>query len=101
VFTCSLTPYLVGGDNGNEQIFLQSGDAAAFNLSLLTSDVFAVVAAKFLFGEQLSRLYFLGFSLIVAGLVVYHRAPAPTTDLDDTLEAKEQTHLPLLGSSVQ
>lgn len=63
---------------------------------MLTSDFFAVVAAKYLFGEQLSQLYFLGFTLIVAGIVIYHRSPAPTTDLDDALEAKEQTHLPLL-----
>lgn len=77
-------------------IFLKSGDAAAFNLALLTSDFFAVVAAKYLFDEQLSQLYFLGFTLIVVGIIIYHRSPVPTTDLDDALEAKEQTNMPLL-----
>lgn len=61
------------------QIFLTTGDAAVFNLSLLTSDFFAVVAARYLFSEQLSGLYFVGFSLIIAGVSVYNRSAPPTT----------------------
>ncbi|KAF4320288.1 hypothetical protein JM18_005056 [Phytophthora kernoviae] len=60
-------------------IFLTTGDAAVFNLSLLTSDFFAVVAAKYLFDEELSNLYFVGFSLIIAGVYVYNRSAPPTT----------------------
>ncbi|KAL3669631.1 hypothetical protein V7S43_005016 [Phytophthora oleae] len=60
-------------------IFLTTGDAAVFNLSLLTSDFFAVVAAKYLFNEELSSLYFVGFSFIIAGVWVYNRSPPPTT----------------------
>lgn len=77
---------------------MKSGDAAAFNLSLLTSDFFAVVAAKYLFGEELSELYFAGFTLIIAGIVVYHRSPMPTTELDEVLEEKEQTQVHLLAA---
>jgi hypothetical protein len=64
---------------GCSQIFLTTGDAAVFNLSLLTSDFFAVVAAKYLFSEQLSSLYFVGFSLIIVGVSVYNRSAPPTT----------------------
>ncbi|RLN98337.1 hypothetical protein BBJ28_00010759 [Nothophytophthora sp. Chile5] len=60
-------------------IFLTTGDAAVFNLSLLTSDFFAVVAAKYLFNEELSSLYFVGFSLIIGGVSVYNRSAPPTT----------------------
>ncbi|KAG3120858.1 hypothetical protein PI124_g835 [Phytophthora idaei] len=60
-------------------IFLTTGDAAVFNLSLLTSDFFAVVAAKYLFNEELSSLYFVGFSFIIVGVSVYNRSAPPTT----------------------
>lgn len=60
-------------------IFLTTGDAAVFNLSLLTSDFFAVVAAKYLFNEELSSLYFVGFSLVIVGVSVYNRSEPPTT----------------------
>ncbi|RLN82515.1 hypothetical protein BBJ28_00020073 [Nothophytophthora sp. Chile5] len=69
--------YLVKKEN--RRIFLTTGDAAVFNLSLLTSDFFAVVAAKYLFNEELSSLYFVGFSLIIAGVSVYNRSAPPTT----------------------
>jgi solute carrier family 35 protein F1/2 len=55
--------------------FLQSCDSTLFNLSLLGSDVWAVVAAYALFGASLSPLYFVAAALIVAGLVVYNRVP--------------------------
>ncbi|KAH7474088.1 hypothetical protein PRIC1_014401 [Phytophthora ramorum] len=65
-------------------IFLTTGDAAVFNLSLLTSDFFAVVAAKFLFNEDLTGLYFIGFSLIIVGVSVYNRStPSTCTDIQD------------------
>ncbi|KAG7380512.1 hypothetical protein PHYPSEUDO_007070 [Phytophthora pseudosyringae] len=60
-------------------IFLTTGDAAVFNLSLLTSDFFAVVAAKYLFHEELSSLYFLGFSFIIVGVSVYNQSAPPST----------------------
>jgi solute carrier family 35 protein F1/2 len=81
------------------QVFLKDGDAAVFNLSLLTSDFFAVVAAKYLFNEELSWLYFVGFSMIIAGLLIYNRSDAPTSDLDDKLEAQQGTTIQLLASA--
>ncbi|CEG44727.1 solute carrier family 35 member f2 [Plasmopara halstedii] len=60
-------------------IFLTTGDAAVFNLSLLTSDFFAVVAAKYLFDEELSGLYFVGFVFIFIGVIIYNRSTSPIT----------------------
>ena len=56
---------------------LCSCDATLFNLSLLTSDAWAVGAALLLFGTPLRPLYWPALACIVAGLVVYNRAPPP------------------------
>lgn len=59
----------------NTTIFLQSNDAILFNLSLLTSDVYAVIFTYFYEGYLVSWLYFIAFSLVIIvinliGLVV-------------------------------
>ncbi|KAF1329748.1 Drug/metabolite transporter, partial [Globisporangium splendens] len=99
IYACSNVgqEYLV--KKKDRQVFLKDGDAAVFNLSLLTSDFFAVVAAKYLFNEELSWLYFVGFSMIIAGLLIYNRSDAPTSDLDDKLEARQGTTIQLLASA--
>eukprot|EP00164_Ancoracysta_twista_P002301 GFYU01003044.1.p1 GENE.GFYU01003044.1~~GFYU01003044.1.p1 ORF type:complete len:410 (+),score=59.27 GFYU01003044.1:161-1390(+) len=54
-------------------------DAAVLNLSLLTSDVWAVLFGLFLFGDQLSWLYFLAFAIIIGGVTLYNqRSPIVT-----------------------
>ncbi|OQR90158.1 Drug/Metabolite Transporter (DMT) Superfamily [Thraustotheca clavata] len=59
-------------------VMLREGDAAIFNMSLLTSDFFGVVAGVCLFHQTLSMLYIAGFFFIISGLIVYSRAPPPT-----------------------
>ncbi|OQR94995.1 Drug/Metabolite Transporter (DMT) Superfamily [Achlya hypogyna] len=59
-------------------VMLREGDAAIFNMSLLTSDFFGVVAGVYLFQQSLSLLYCAGFAFIISGLIVYSRAPPPT-----------------------
>jgi solute carrier family 35 protein F1/2 len=61
----------------NTTAFLQHGDAVLFNLSLLTSDVYAVVFTYFFSGYLVSWLYFVAFALVIVGLVLYHSQPAP------------------------
>jgi solute carrier family 35 protein F1/2 len=58
--------------------FLVDADAALFNLSLLTADVYAVVFAYFVQGNLVSVLYAPAFGCTMAGIFVYHRAPKPT-----------------------
>jgi solute carrier family 35 protein F1/2 len=73
------------------QIILREGDAAIFNMSLLTSDFFGVLAGFYLFHESLSLLYFIGFLFIIAGLVVYSQAPTPTACAIEDLNADNAT----------
>jgi solute carrier family 35, member F1/2 len=54
--------------------FLKTSDAALFNLSLLTSDVYAVIFAFFMYGDSVHWLYYVAFSLTASGLVVYSTA---------------------------
>ena len=61
----------------NTSFFLQVGDSTFFNLSLLTSDVYAVIFAYYFFGDIVPWLYFLGFGLVVGGLYMYYSCPKP------------------------
>lgn len=58
--------------------FLKGGDAAMFNISLLTSDIYALVFAIFVEHATLNWLYFAAFVLIFLGIVLYHSQPIPT-----------------------
>ena len=61
----------------NTSSFLEYGDATVFNLSLLTSDVYAVIFTFFFNGYLVNWLYFVAFGLVIAGLVLYHREATP------------------------
>lgn len=63
------------------QLFLQRADSTLFNLSLLTSDVWAVLIGVALFARWPHPLYFLALPLIVGGIALYHRAPSATAAL--------------------
>ncbi|KAM3572172.1 hypothetical protein VYU27_005799 [Nannochloropsis oceanica] len=53
-------------------IFLREADATLFNLSLLTSDVYAVLYRYFAQHQPISWLYGLGFLFTLGGLGLYH-----------------------------
>lgn len=55
-------------------IFLRHYDATLLNISMLSSDVFAVIAGFILFREVLSALYFVAFFIVVCGVLIYHGA---------------------------
>lgn len=67
-------------------LFLQAGDAAMFNLSLLTSDVYALLFAFLVEHVTPDSLYFVAFAVIFCGLVLYHFQPAPTKVLTEGVE---------------
>jgi len=56
-------------------VFLRLADAALFNLSLLTSDPYAVVFAFFTQGRLVNWLYVVSFFVTMTGLVIYSRQP--------------------------
>ncbi|KAJ1394495.1 Solute carrier family 35 member SLC35F1/F2/F6 [Sesbania bispinosa] len=50
---------------------LKLSGATMFNLSLLTSDMWAVVFRVFLYHQKVDWLYFLSFAIVVIGLIIY------------------------------
>jgi solute carrier family 35 protein F1/2 len=86
--------------------FLQGSDSTLFNLSLLTSDLWAILAAVFFFDADLHPLYFLALALIVVGLLLYNTAPdAPSphvgVELHDAAEAPAAAVEPRSGAALQ
>lgn len=57
--------------------YLQASDAILFNLSLLTSDVYAVIFTYFFYGYLVDWLYFIAFALVIVGLMLYHSEKPP------------------------
>ncbi|KAJ2770326.1 hypothetical protein IWQ56_002206 [Coemansia nantahalensis] len=51
--------------------------ATFYNLSILTSDFWGLVFAKYLFGDSITPIYGGAFVLIVCGLLTYHVFPHP------------------------
>ncbi|CAL5350697.1 unnamed protein product [Camellia sinensis] len=72
---------------------LMSG-ATMFNLSILTSDMWAVVIRIFFYHQQVDWLYYLSFAIEVVGLVIYSKTekdPIPAQALvDGNLDAQYQ-----------
>ncbi|KAJ8899606.1 hypothetical protein K2173_018580 [Erythroxylum novogranatense] len=59
---------------------LNMSGATLFNLSILTSDMWAVVVRIFFYHQQVDWLYYLAFSVVVIGLIIYsltEKEPAP------------------------
>ncbi|XP_065043844.1 uncharacterized protein LOC103988495 isoform X3 [Musa acuminata AAA Group] len=50
---------------------LKMSGATLFNLSLLTSDMWAVVIRIFFYHQQVDWLYYLAFGLVAIGLIIY------------------------------
>ncbi|KAK7244927.1 hypothetical protein RIF29_39756 [Crotalaria pallida] len=57
---CTITPFV-----------LKLGGSAIFNLSSLTSNIWAVIFKVFIYHEKVSWLYFLSFAIIIVGLIIY------------------------------
>ncbi|KAI4370184.1 hypothetical protein MLD38_018558 [Melastoma candidum] len=52
---------------------LKKGGAALLNLSLLTSDMWAVLVRIFFYRQKVDWLYYLAFGLVIIGLVIYSK----------------------------
>ncbi|CAK9134533.1 unnamed protein product [Ilex paraguariensis] len=73
---------------------LEMGGATLFNLSVLTSDMWAVLIRIFFYRQQVDWLYYLSFAIVVIGLIIYsrtenHRTSVPTLE-DGNLSPKYQ-----------
>eukprot|EP01147_Barroeca_monosierra_P010068 gene10068-2238_t len=54
-------------------VLIKRSSATLFNLSLLTSDVYAMVLGTFVFGIKFSWPYIGAFFVILCGVLVYHK----------------------------
>lgn len=73
---CTLTPFV-----------LKMNGAAFFNLSMLTSDMWAVVIRIFIYKQKVDWLYYLAFFLVVVGIFIYTKTekdPNNTRALENT-----------------
>ncbi|XAR64661.1 hypothetical protein NMG60_11008425 [Bertholletia excelsa] len=64
---------------------LKMSGATMFNLSVLTSDMWAVVVRIFVYQQQVDWLYYLSFVIVVVGLLIYSKTekdPANVPPLD-------------------
>ncbi|KAF7148987.1 hypothetical protein RHSIM_Rhsim03G0076900 [Rhododendron simsii] len=52
---------------------LQMSGATMFNLSILTSDMWAVIIRIFFYHQQVDWLYYLSFAIVVVGLFIYSK----------------------------
>ncbi|CAN0913785.1 Solute carrier family 35 member F2 [Linum grandiflorum] len=86
----SLTPYV-----------LKSSGATLFNLSILTSDMWAVLIRIFFYGEKVDWLYFVAFGLVAVGLITYsitekedqHSKTELNSENSNALESQQQQPL--------
>ncbi|KAK9170434.1 hypothetical protein Syun_002574 [Stephania yunnanensis] len=65
---------------------LRNSGAALFNLSLLTSDLWAVLIRLFFYHQQVNWLYYISYVVVAIGLVIYSvtgNKPSPSEDIED------------------
>ena len=72
---------------------LQRSSATMMNISFLTSDFWAVLAALFLFQAKLSVLYFVAFVVVIMGVIVYHLAGSTVGSDAHEDDEHEQLHV--------
>lgn len=60
-------------------IVLERSSATLLNLSLLTSDFYALLSGLLIFGFAINPLYYAALVLVVTGLILYERQPPPVS----------------------
>lgn len=65
---------------------LKMSGSTLFNLSLLTSDVWAVVIRTFFYKQKVEWLYFVAFALVVTGLIIYSKTEKDLPSAPATVE---------------
>ncbi|KAL2631758.1 hypothetical protein R1flu_016444 [Riccia fluitans] len=61
---------------------LQTDGSAMFNLSLLTSDMYAVAIRSLVYHESVDWIYFVAFGTVAVGLVIYSSSGEPPSEPD-------------------
>ncbi|KAK4776973.1 hypothetical protein SAY86_005661 [Trapa natans] len=72
---------------------LKMSGAALFNLSLLTSDMWAVVVRIFIYRQEVDWIYYLSFLMVVIGLILYsvmEKDPQDVTSIENMTDTNYQ-----------
>ncbi|KAF8365257.1 hypothetical protein PRIPAC_83086, partial [Pristionchus pacificus] len=64
-------------------VMLQKSSALMFNLVTLSADFYSLLCSIFLFQESFHPLYFVSFSLVIVGSLVYSLRPTAIRDADE------------------
>ncbi|KAJ7976103.1 solute carrier family 35 member F1-like [Quillaja saponaria] len=75
---------------------LKLSGATMFNLSLLTSDMWAVVIRIFFYHQQVDGLYYLAFAIVVIGLIIYSVTEKDSVQVDTIEEGNLNTQYQVL-----
>ena len=70
--------------------FLIVSEAALFNLSMLTGDVWAVLFSVFEEKEIPTKLFFISLTVTVLGVFVYEMSPSPIIESEDSIDEGNQ-----------
>lgn len=73
---------------------LKMSGAALFNLSLLTSDMWAVIIRIFFYHQQVDWLYYLSFAIVALGLIIYSLTEPSSAAETATGDADTQANIP-------
>lgn len=82
-------------------VFLSFADAAIFNLSMLTSDIYSVIWAWGFQHQRPTWLYGAAFATTLSGLILYYSKPMPTKvgdEFDKPPDAGDRFEAPVLLS---
>lgn len=79
---------------------LRMNGATMLNLSLLTSDMWAVAVQAIGFHEPVDKLYFVALTFVVVGLLVYASAGEPLHPEDSLLESSPEFKYKLIDPTV-
>ncbi|ETO08185.1 solute carrier family 35 member F1 [Reticulomyxa filosa] len=78
-------------------VFLTYSNATLMNLSLLTSDLYAMCAGMFLFRIELHPLYFVSFVMVISGVIMYNVFERQIQEQEDAYERQKQHRNAQLG----
>lgn len=67
--------------------------AAFYNLSILTSDFYGLIFAKYMFHDEITPIYAGAFTMIVVGLFVYYIIPHKVTERMARMPGFRNTHV--------
>lgn len=68
---------------------LKMSGSTMLNLSLLTSDAYAILFGVFLFGKKLTYLYFISLVVIIGGLLMYSIKNSKVVDKFTPVDPKD------------